>query len=513
MTTEETDLTFIRCPNCRSLIPAIATRCRMCGTQFERKDKEGGGEDAAGADMNDSARRSRVRQRTITATPEEVEEVKRNAAPDAPAAAPTPPQAAPPPPAAASTPGAAPFRFGRSPEPPPAEETPDEDHTDALPERAPEERRRSSAPPFPGITPAREDEEDEEEWGEDEDDALADEGGEDDDASAPSEELGSTRPEGKRKRRRRRKKKGGQPAVPPPESFDRPNGERLRAESPERPLGSDRSPGGDRSAGLTGRPPAPQAEPELSGGFGSEPVAEARRGGGPAQEMPRAEPPRVEPPRVETPRVEPPARQERSRGDGGRAEASGDMRGGRADSRTVMNDTGNATENVARSEQVQGMREQTPVRDSRPAEGRHGDNRSGEARSNEARGGQTVPEILPTQAEGTLVGWLVDFAGDGRGEPIELRAGKFFVGRQKLRGNDLVLDNPTISTPHCIMTASGPDGLHVQDLMSERGTTYRRASDHRMQPVQGVVTLHHGDYVRLGEYELMVCIVPPRSKA
>ncbi len=29
------DLTFVRCPSCRSLVPAISTRCRMCGASLE----------------------------------------------------------------------------------------------------------------------------------------------------------------------------------------------------------------------------------------------------------------------------------------------------------------------------------------------------------------------------------------------------------------------------------------------------------------------------------------------
>lgn len=122
-----------------------------------------------------------------------------------------------------------------------------------------------------------------------------------------------------------------------------------------------------------------------------------------------------------------------------------------------------------------------------------------------------VPELNPAQAEGALIGWLVDFGTEGKGTAFELRAGKFFVGRQKLRPNDMVFENPTISTPHCVLTANGPDGLHVQDLMSERGTQFRRANEQRMQVVQGVVTLHHGDWLKLGEYEVMVCLVPPRT--
>ena len=35
MATDSTELTFVRCPSCRSLVPAVSTRCRMCGAGLE----------------------------------------------------------------------------------------------------------------------------------------------------------------------------------------------------------------------------------------------------------------------------------------------------------------------------------------------------------------------------------------------------------------------------------------------------------------------------------------------
>ena len=67
MTTEETELTFIRCPSCRSLVPAVATRCRMCGHNFEAQSGE-----PASPMPDPSKAKSRVRQRTISATLDEV---------------------------------------------------------------------------------------------------------------------------------------------------------------------------------------------------------------------------------------------------------------------------------------------------------------------------------------------------------------------------------------------------------------------------------------------------------
>lgn len=40
MSTDSTELTFVRCPSCRSLVPAVSTRCRMCGAAIDAQAKE-----------------------------------------------------------------------------------------------------------------------------------------------------------------------------------------------------------------------------------------------------------------------------------------------------------------------------------------------------------------------------------------------------------------------------------------------------------------------------------------
>ena len=37
MSTDSTELTFVRCHSCRSLVPALSTRCRMCGATLEQE--------------------------------------------------------------------------------------------------------------------------------------------------------------------------------------------------------------------------------------------------------------------------------------------------------------------------------------------------------------------------------------------------------------------------------------------------------------------------------------------
>ncbi len=40
MAGDNAELTFVRCPSCRSLVPAISTKCRMCGATFENGQAE-----------------------------------------------------------------------------------------------------------------------------------------------------------------------------------------------------------------------------------------------------------------------------------------------------------------------------------------------------------------------------------------------------------------------------------------------------------------------------------------
>jgi pSer/pThr/pTyr-binding forkhead associated (FHA) protein len=56
MAGENSELTFVRCPSCRSLVPAISTKCRMCGATFDNAQSE---EDKSKA-------QGRARQHTAT---------------------------------------------------------------------------------------------------------------------------------------------------------------------------------------------------------------------------------------------------------------------------------------------------------------------------------------------------------------------------------------------------------------------------------------------------------------
>lgn len=59
MSTDSTELTFVRCPSCRSLVPAVSTRCRMCGAALDPAAKV---DEASETEK----RTSRVRQKTMS---------------------------------------------------------------------------------------------------------------------------------------------------------------------------------------------------------------------------------------------------------------------------------------------------------------------------------------------------------------------------------------------------------------------------------------------------------------
>ncbi|MBP9838553.1 MAG: FHA domain-containing protein [Proteobacteria bacterium] len=115
----------------------------------------------------------------------------------------------------------------------------------------------------------------------------------------------------------------------------------------------------------------------------------------------------------------------------------------------------------------------------------------------------------PSQiAEGVLFGWMVSFINDTRGVAMEIRSGKFFLGRQKLRSSDVIIQDTSVSTPHCMITADPAGGMQIQDLMSEKGTFVKKAGSNSFTQVVNVMNVSHGDWLKLGDYEVMVSLMP-----
>jgi hypothetical protein len=147
------------------------------------------------------------------------------------------------------------------------------------------------------------------------------------------------------------------------------------------------------------------------------------------------------------------------------------------------------------------QRQNQPVREERAMEAYHERRVSnGAARSSISR--PIVGE------EGALLGWFVNFDEDARGIATEIHEGRFIIGQERLRDTDMVIDHPSLSTPHCIISASREKGFRVQDLMSESGTMVKKHNSDKYIQDAGPMPLEHGDWLKLGEYEVMVCLIP-----
>lgn len=107
---------------------------------------------------------------------------------------------------------------------------------------------------------------------------------------------------------------------------------------------------------------------------------------------------------------------------------------------------------------------------------------------------------------GRLSGWLVSYENrDGRA--IELRAGRFFITGTSIRDSDLILEDQSMSTPHALVSITD-SGLLIQDLMSERGTFIRSQGDAQYRREESIIEVQHGDWIRFGDVEFLVVLVP-----
>lgn len=73
MSTDSTELTFVRCPSCRSLVPAVSSRCRMCGSALEAVARPAG-------ERKEGDDKIRARQKTVSNATQATEPVSKSVA-------------------------------------------------------------------------------------------------------------------------------------------------------------------------------------------------------------------------------------------------------------------------------------------------------------------------------------------------------------------------------------------------------------------------------------------------
>lgn len=429
MASETSELTFVRCPSCRSLVPASASRCRICNNPLEASGGADGGEGVKAA--------GRVRQRTISASAEQL------------LAAAEPAETPPPAPAAAQ------------PASPVHEIAEEVDPLSAYLEEFDDEPAAPAAPVTPPVVEP----------------AIAGAGDPldlfDDFDLEPAPVVSDAAPQVSQEAHANHDELDVMTALMDEELLPEP------AEIPERvpapPL---------EAAPIVEKPPVAVAPP----------IRERV-----------VEPPPPPPKREAAPPPRPPVNQPQRGGQPNQKQGH-HHQDARSQRDAKQHDAGGQDRREGHRHEKRGE-ESRKGGHSQPQQhgGRHQDRHAerGNERPNAQSGGPKMGKMRP----GRLFGWLVSFESpDGRA--IELREGKFFVTGTSIRGTDLVVEDPSISTPHALMSVSGDNGLMVQDLMSDRGVFHRSGERGQYQREDGVFHLEHGDWVRFGDVEFLVTIVP-----
>ena len=456
MASEPSDLTFVRCPSCRSLVPASAARCRICNNPLDSlAQSEGGGEAAKGT--------GRIRQRTVTAAPQDVISAVVAAKTEKALAA-----------------SAAPSVQGDDEFDPLGAYLQDLEGVDEVVATAPEALQPDRTAP---AQRAEDDDDDEEDDPFDLD--LFDE--------PVVEKPTSAAPE---------QRPVKQPAVHDP--FD--DEITIDTVAPKAVVAKERE---AEVRPHTPMPAAPRRDEQRPRGVEAQQGGGQQKGGGEARKNEARPPQRSEPQRSEPPRSEP----QRSE----RMQEQRQNRPAPTQQRAPEPPRAPEPQRPKRDERDERRQDHNRPAQQQPPEQRHEQRHEQGRRAGDPQQHATVSER--TQAStgpktgkmrpGKLFGWLVSYESpDGRA--IELREGKFFVTASSIKGTDLILEDPSISTPHALMSIS-EGGFLVQDLMSDHGVFVRHDERAEYQQEESLVRVSHGDWLRFGEVEFLVIIVPASS--
>ena len=456
MASEPSDLTFVRCPSCRSLVPASAARCRICNNPLDSlAQSEGGGEAAKGT--------GRIRQRTVTAAPQDVISAVVAAKTEKALAV-----------------SAAPSVQGDDEFDPLGAYLQDLEGVDEVVATAPEALQPDRTAP---AQRAEDDDDDEEDDPFDLD--LFDE--------PVVEKPTSAAPE---------QRPVKQPAVHDP--FD--DEITIDTVAPKAVVAKERE---AEVRPHTPMPAAQRREEQRPRGIEAQQGGGQQKGGGEARKNEARPPQRSEPHRSEPPRSEP----QRSE----RMQEQRQNRPAPTQQRAPEPPRAPEPQRPKRDERDERRQDHNRPAQQQPPEQRHEQRHEQGRRAGDPQQHATVSER--TQAStgpktgkmrpGKLFGWLVSYESpDGRA--IELREGKFFVTASSIKGTDLILEDPSISTPHALMSIS-EGGFLVQDLMSDHGVFVRHDERAEYQQEESLVRVSHGDWLRFGEVEFLVIIVPASS--
>lgn len=106
--------------------------------------------------------------------------------------------------------------------------------------------------------------------------------------------------------------------------------------------------------------------------------------------------------------------------------------------------------------------------------------------------------------KGKLVGFLVAYDDDVLGESYELRVGRYIIKNTQLpsQKNDIVIAKDGIDSPHLAINVTADNKVQVQDIFSKDGSFYLNESETVEKRLIGIVSLKHGDRIRLGNNKI-----------
>ncbi len=116
--------------------------------------------------------------------------------------------------------------------------------------------------------------------------------------------------------------------------------------------------------------------------------------------------------------------------------------------------------------------------------------------------------------EGRLVGWLVSYGLGEEGVSYEIRSGRSLISSEDVEANTtVVVKEGTISSPHLALKASEEHEVLVQDIFSGSGSYLIRNGESDETPIEGPVSLEHGDWIRVGDNtRFQVCLIDGASR-
>lgn len=131
------------------------------------------------------------------------------------------------------------------------------------------------------------------------------------------------------------------------------------------------------------------------------------------------------------------------------------------------------------------------------------------AENQHVQSGSKKAPLRQVSKKDRLIGWLVSYEKDSKGEMHEIRTGRSFISAQDMpHDRAITLDAQDISTPHMALSGTAQHRLMVQDIFSSAGSFLIRGRSGEEVIVRGPTELQHGDWLKVGEStKFQVCLI------